>query len=47
MGLGCTNFLGNLTSRLPGGRIAGGHWWRAVVGLGEVMAEVVLVEDAL
>ena len=47
MGLGCTYLLGNLASRLPEGRVAGAQWWRAVVGLGEVMAEVVLVKDAL
>ena len=49
MGSGCTNLLGNLASRSPEGRVAvaGGHWWRVVVGLGEVMAEVVLVEGAL
>ena len=47
MGWGCTNLLGNWASRSPEGRVAGGHWWRVVVGLGKVRVEVALVEGAL
>ena len=47
MGSECMILLGNMASRWPEGRAAMVQWWREVVGLDKVMAEVVLAEGGL